>query len=95
MLDLEELRFTSEIVDKENRLVVAKGEGVEGGLEWEGGVSRGQLVYMEWVNNKVLLYSTGKYIQYPVINHNGKEYEKIYLGIIESLCCTAVINTTL
>ena len=21
-------------------------------------------------------YSTGNYIQYPVINHNGKEYEK-------------------
>ena len=25
-------------------------------------------------NNKVLLCSTGNYIQYPVINHNGKEY---------------------
>ena len=24
----------------------------------------------------ILLYSTGNYIQYPVINHNGKEYEK-------------------
>ena len=32
-----------------------------------------------WIN-KVLLYSTGNYIQYPVINHNGKEYEKsIYM----------------
>ena len=27
-------------------------------------------------NNKVQLYSTGNYIQYLVINHNGKEYEK-------------------
>ena len=27
-----------------------------------------------------LLYSTGNYIQYPVINYNGKEYEK------ESMC---------
>ena len=27
-------------------------------------------------NNEVLLYSSGNYIQYPVINHNGKEYEK-------------------
>ena len=27
-------------------------------------------------NNKVLLYSTGKDIQYPMRNHNGKEYEK-------------------
>ena len=25
--------------------------------------------------HKVLLYSTGSCIQYPVINHNGKEYE--------------------
>ena len=25
---------------------------------------------------RVLLYSTGNYIQYPVINHNRKDYEK-------------------
>ena len=25
---------------------------------------------------KVLLYSTGAYSQYPVINYNGKEYMK-------------------
>ena len=28
--------------------------------------------YIEWIHNKALLYSTGNYIQYPVINHNGK-----------------------
>ena len=27
----------------------------------------------------ILLYSTGNYIQYPVKNHNGKEYEKEYI----------------
>ena len=27
-------------------------------------------------NNRVLLYSTGKCSQYPVVNHNWKEYEK-------------------
>ena len=32
-----------------------------------------------WINNKVLLYSTGDYIQHPVINQNGKEYEKEYM----------------
>ena len=26
--------------------------------------------------NKGLLYSTGNYIQYPMISHNGKEYQK-------------------
>ena len=30
---------------------------------------------IEWINSKVLLYSTENYIQYPGINHNGKEYE--------------------
>ena len=33
------------------------------------------------INNKVLLYSTGNYIQYLVINHNGKEYEKEYIYV--------------
>ena len=27
-------------------------------------------------NTNVLPYSTGDYIQYPMLNHNGKEYEK-------------------
>ena len=62
------------ITDIENRLVVAKGEGSEGGMEWEFGISRCELLYTGWINNKVLLYSTGNYSQYPVINHNGKEY---------------------
>ena len=53
--------------------MVAKGEGAGGGVGWEFGVSTCKLLYIEWINNKVLLYSTGNYIQYPVINHNGKE----------------------
>ena len=51
----------------------------EGGKDWEFGISRCKLLYTEWINNKVLLYSTRNYIQYPVINHNGKEYEKVYM----------------
>ena len=47
-----------------------------GRMEWEFGVSRCKLLYIELINNKVLLYSTGNYIQYPVINHNEKEYKK-------------------
>ena len=62
--------------DIENRLLVAKGEEGWGGKDWEFGISRCKLLYIEWINNKVLLYSTGNSTQYPVINHNGKEYEK-------------------
>ena len=33
-------------------------------------------LHIEWINNKVLLYSTKNHIQYPEINRNGKEYKK-------------------
>ena len=52
-----------------------------GGKDWEFGISRCKLVYTEWINNKILLYSTGNYIQYPMINHSGKEYEKEYVHV--------------
>ena len=61
------------LTDIENRLVVAKGQEVGGGMEWEVGISRCKLLYIEWINNKVLLCSTGNYIQHPMINRNGKE----------------------
>ena len=72
-----------------------------GRKDGEFGISRCKLLYIGWINNKVLLFSTGNYIQYPVMNHNGKEYEKecvyiyVYICITESLCCTAEINKTL
>ena len=53
------------------------GGGGRGGMGWEYGISIYKLLYIEWINSKVLLYSMGNYIQYPVINHKGKEYEKI------------------
>ena len=71
-------------------------EGEEGGMEWEFGVSRCKLLYIELINNKVLLYSTGNYIQYPLINYNVKENEEeCNICINEPLCCAAEINTTL
>ena len=53
-----------------------RGRETGGEIDWEFGISRCKLLYIEWINNNVLLYSTGNYIQYPVINHSGKEYEK-------------------
>ena len=46
------------------------------GLGWELGNNRCKILYLGWINNKIPLYSTGNYIQYPIRNHNGKEYEK-------------------
>ena len=80
--DTNELVYKRErLTDIENRLVVAKGE-----LVWEFGISRCKLSYIEWINNKVLLYSTGNYIQYPVINHNGKEKKKHHHEISPHTC---------
>ena len=59
--------------------MVAKGEEDVGGKGREFGISRCKLLYIGWINNKVLLYSTGNCIQYPVINYNGKGYKKEYM----------------
>jgi len=67
--------------------VVAKRQGRLGqGQIKEVGTSRCKLsfihthththTHIEYINNKVLLYSTRNYIQYPVINHNEKEFFK-------------------
>ena len=53
-----------------------QGRGAGEGMDWEFGVNRCKLVYTELIN-KALLHSTGKYIQSPVINYNGKVYEKL------------------
>ena len=45
----------------ENRLVVVRGEGVRGVAEGEAGGSRCKLLYVEWINSKVLLYRMGNY----------------------------------
>ena len=50
-----------------------QGGGRVGKGGWEAGISRCKLLCIEWINNKVLLYSTGNYIQYPVINHDRKK----------------------
>ena len=57
-------------------------------MQGEVQVSRCKLLYIEWIDNKVLLYSTENYIQYPMMNHNGEEYFlKEYVGM-----CMCVYN---
>ena len=49
-----------------------QGGGGESGNYWEYEVSRCKLSYLEWISNKALLYSTGNYIQFPMIKQNRK-----------------------
>ena len=46
------------------------------GRDWEFGVSRCKLLHLEWMSNKVLLYSIENYIQSLVMEHDGRYYEK-------------------
>ena len=57
-------------------LWLPRGRVERSGMEWKFGASRCKLLHLEWINNEVLLYSTGNYIQFPGIDHDGKEYKK-------------------
>lgn len=62
-----------------------------GGMNLEFGISRCELLYTEWMNNKVLLYGTENYIQYLEINHIGKNVKKniyIFICVWEGVCAT-------
>ena len=50
-------------------------------MDWGFGISRYKLLYLEFINNKVLLCTTGNYIQCPVINLNEKNIKKEYICI--------------
>ena len=65
--------------------MVAKEAG-RGEMDWEFGMSGCKLLDIGWIINKVWLYSTGNYIQYPMINHNGKEYEKEHVCVCVCVC---------
>ena len=49
-----------------------------------------ELMSIEWINSKVLLYNMGNHIQYPAITHNRKKYKKecvcIYIYVCVCVC---------
>ena len=48
-------------------------------IESLGPADANYILYILWTNNKVLLHSTGKYIEFPVIRHSGKEPTCVWL----------------
>ena len=63
-------------------------------MDWEFEISRCKLLYLEWIDNKSLLYSIGNCIQFPGINHNGKKYIYIFFQT-KPLSYTTEISTVL
>ena len=64
-------------------------------MDGELGVSRCKLLHVELVNNEVLPYSTGNYIQSLVIEHDGREKECTYMSDWVTLLDTEIDTTTL
>ena len=54
-------------------------------INWESGINRYTLLYVKQITNKDLLYSTGNYIQYPIVTYNGKSSKKEYICITKLL----------
>ena len=54
-------------------------------MDWESGVGRCRLLHLEWINNEVLMYSTGNYTQYPVISHSERAC------IVQCMCITELL----
>ena len=44
----------------------------EYGMDWEFGVNRCKLLHFEWIDNEVLMYSTGNYVQSFVMKHDER-----------------------
>ena len=65
------LSTTKNIMDLENRLVVAKGEGE--GVGWTGnlGLIDCKLLPLEWTSNEIQLYNTGKHVWSLTLEHEG------------------------
>ena len=55
--------------------MVAIGEGWAEGIVWEFGMVRYTLLYLKWITNKDLLYSTGNSVQCYVAAWTGEEFE--------------------
>ena len=81
---------------REHTCLLQGGRGFGRGKDWDLGLAEAncRLLYIGWIK-KILLYSTGNYIQNPEINHNKKNIKKnvyTYIYLTEALCYTAEIN---
>ena len=75
------LQKQKQIQRHREQMVVPRGKEGAGRTDSVFGISRCKLLYMGWINKKVLLRNTRNHIQLPVINHNGKEYKKEYVCV--------------
>ena len=67
-------------MDKENRLVVAKGEGE--GVGWTRNLGLIDANYCLWkIRNEILLYSTGNYIWLLMVENDNVRKKNVYMYV--------------
>ena len=77
--DTNELIYKTETnsqISKTNLWLPKGKRGVGGGINQELGTNIHTLLYIKWITNRDLLYSTGNSAQYSAITYMGKESEK-------------------
>ena len=68
------------------------GEGGGSGMNGKFGVGRCKLLHLEWISNRVLLYSTVNYVQSLGLECDRRQYEKC--AYRSSHCGAVEINPT-
>ena len=89
------LQNRNRLMNMESRHVVTKGEEGRSGMAWEFGVSRCELLHLEWINNKFLLYSTRNYSKLLgkiVMENNTKKKFYIYIYIYICVCVCVCVS---
>ena len=69
------LQSRNRVTVVENNALVTRGEG-GGRINWEIGIDIYTLLYIKYISNKDLLYSTGNSTRYSVMTYMGKESKK-------------------
>ena len=91
----EPLRETNRIMDLREQTCGCQGEG-EVGEGRIGSLGLADATPYKMDKQQGPTVERRNYIQYPVINHSGKEHEKnAFICITESLCCPAERSTPL
>ena len=90
--------FTNRLLDLENEFIVTREEGWGEGIVREFGIDMYTLLYLKWITNKDLLFSSREICSMSCGNLDRKgtwERMDTCICMAESLCCLPETITTL
>ena len=68
-------------MDLENRFMVAPGGGGGSGRDWDLGVKGCKLLFLEWINNEIVLCSTENYVYLFTMQHDKARKNYVYMYV--------------